>query len=78
MTPFVQQHASYSDRLNKLLEYMKSVAAKGAYDGQKVRELLESFGDELVKTLREEVCVLGLDTWSAVFYPVISGEHDRA
>jgi len=54
MSPFVRQHAAYKDRVNKFDEYVKSVAAKGPYDGLKVRELLESFGDELVKTLHEE------------------------
>jgi len=57
MTPFVQRHASYRDRVNKFNDYMKSVVAKAPYDGEKVRELLESFGDELVHTLCEEVNV---------------------
>lgn len=61
VTPYVQQHASYRDQLNTLTEYLKTVAGKGPYDGQKVRELLDSFGDQLVKTLSEEVRIL-LDT----------------
>ena len=58
MTPFVKQHASYRDRINALNEYLKTVAAKGPYNGQKVRELLDSFGAELVQTLNEEVYIL--------------------
>jgi len=58
MTPFVKQHASYRDRINTFTEYMESVAAKGPYDGKKIRELLESFGDELVQTMCEEVKAL--------------------
>ena len=67
MTPFVRQHAAYKDRINALNVYMKSVAAKGPYDGQKVRELLDAFGDELVQTLQAEVCVLTLDARSTPF-----------
>lgn len=63
MTPFVQRHASYRDRINMFNEYMKSVAEKGPYDGTKARELLESFGDDLVDTLRQEVWIWILDTF---------------
>jgi len=65
MTPFIQQHASCRARINTLCDYLKAVVANGPYDGQKIRESLDSFGDELVQTFHEGVCVSILDTESA-------------
>ena len=79
MAPFAQQYASYRDHINALNEYLKSVAAKGAYDGQKVRELLDSFGDELAQTFLEGVCISTVVTTSLsdIFFQVKSIDYDR-
>ncbi len=63
--PHVQRHAQCNEKLKPFEEYLKKVSSgEQAYDGQKVRELVESSGDYLVKTFHDEVrfcvcCVTG-------------------
>ena len=52
----VEQHAKTTSGIRALEEYMNDVLShKIAYDGDKVRELVEGFGDDLVEHLHDEV-----------------------
>lgn len=57
----VEQRAGLTSGVNALEQYMNEVSShKSAYDGAKVRELIESFGDDLVEHLHDEVYSLSL------------------
>ena len=57
--PHVARHAQCNEILKPFEEHMRKVSTgEEAYDGQKVRELVESFGDYLVKTFHLEVRVV--------------------
>ncbi|KDR77177.1 hypothetical protein GALMADRAFT_246427 [Galerina marginata CBS 339.88] len=52
----VEQHAAFLKELNAFEEYMTGVFKnKETYDGEKVRGLVEAFGDTLVNHLHEEI-----------------------
>jgi len=58
-TSHVEYHAHCDKILKPLEEYLKKVSSgEQAYDGQKVRELIESFGDYLVKVFHVEMPAL--------------------
>jgi len=64
-SPHFQRHARCDEKLKPFEEYMKKVSSsEQAYDGQKVRELVESFGDYIVKTFHNEVRVTNDDNGS--------------
>jgi len=52
----LEQHASFNTKITPFEEYIRGVMdKKEAFDGEKVRNLVESFGDDLVEHLHEEV-----------------------
>lgn len=56
MSHNVDQHASFLDQLDSFEEYLKQLSTgKEVYNGGKVRELVEAFGDTLVSHLNDEV-----------------------
>ena len=69
--PHVERHAHCNEKLKPFEEYMKKVSSgEEAYDGQKVRELVKSFGDYVVKTFHLEVRVCVNDDLTAPFLMV--------
>jgi len=68
----VEQHAQTTSGIRALEEYMNDVLSnKTAYDGAKVRELVEGFGDDLVEHLHDEVCLLRVRACGIFKFPHI-------
>ncbi|PPR04831.1 hypothetical protein CVT24_010252 [Panaeolus cyanescens] len=56
MSTNVDQHKGFLGPFEEFEAYLKSVSAKtSAYDGEKVRALVEAFGDTFVEHLHEEI-----------------------
>ena len=52
----IEQHANFNSKIAAFEEYIRGVMEdKVTLDGEKVRNLVEGFGDDLVEHLHDEV-----------------------
>jgi len=68
----LDEHKGFLEGLDALEEYLKAVYIKKKdveWDGEKVRKLIEAFGDGLVQHLHEEVSTYSSPFFINMFYP---------